>query len=464
MFNDRSDAGRQLARRLEPLRGGDLVIVGLPRGGVPVAAEVARVLDAPLDVILVRKLGLPFQPELAMGAIGEDGVMVLNTEIVDRAGIGAGKLAAVVDRERHELERRALLYRAGREHVSLAGRTVVVVDDGIATGSTAKAACQVARAHHARRLVLAVPVAPIGWVEGFAGVADELISLRTPSDFAGVGQFYRDFSQTSDEEVIVALDRAVTRSARSSRTGQGRASDLGRSDDAVRDSDVQIRVDGDRLGGHLTIPENPRGLVIFVHGSGSSRHSPRNRFVASVLNKAGLATLLFDLLAVSEERDRANVIDIDLLSERLTAVTNGVASDVDLYGLPIGYFGASTGAAAALRASAASDSNVRAIVSRGGRPDLAGAALGSVHAPTMLIVGGDDRVVLELNREAKAQLRCESTLRVVPDATHLFEEPGTLQAAAELARDWFVSHLDPAVSVGNGADAPRAQPSGSARR
>ena len=176
-------------------------MLGLPRGGVPVAFEVARALGAPLDVIVVRKLGVPFQPELGMGAIGEDGVRVLNEEIIERGRISADELAAVEARERAELERRALRYRRGPAAPAAGRRTAVVVDDGIATGSTARAACQVARAHGAARVVLAVPVAPPGWEARMADVADELVCVETPRAFFAIGQFYADFSQTTDSEV-----------------------------------------------------------------------------------------------------------------------------------------------------------------------------------------------------------------------------------------------------------------------
>lgn len=447
MFEDRIDAGRELARHLLSLRGHDVVVVGLPRGGVPVAAQVAEALDAPLDVILVRKLGLPFQSELAMGAIGEDGVRVLNEDIINEARVTESELAEVERSERRELDRRASCYRAGRERVSLAGRVVVVVDDGIATGSTAKAACQVVRSQQAQRIILAVPVAPPEWEQGMADVADELISLSTPHSFAGVGQFYRDFSATSDDEVVAALDQAWVRSTTapiqtaatpSAPTQTAPTQTVSR---PPHNGDVEIVTEQVRLGGHLTIPKDALGIVIFVHGSGSSRHSPRNRHVASVFNDAGLATLLFDLLTADEERDRTNVFDIELLAKRLVSVTNAVADDDRLHGLPIGYFGASTGAAAALRAAAEPDSAVRAVVSRGGRPDLAGDSLALVAVPTLLIVGGDDRIVLDVNAQAQAQLRCENELHVVPGATHLFEEPGTLQVAAGMASNWFTTHL-----------------------
>ncbi len=207
-----------------------------------------------------------------------------------------------------------------------------------------------------------------------------------------------------------------------------------------RDEDVTIPAGGLLLDGHVTVPPTPSGIVVFVHGSGSSRHSSRNRFVAEVLNDAGLATLLFDLLTPDEESDRANVFDIALLAGRLGDATRWVRDEPGRADLALGYFGASTGAAAALWA-AAGDPNVAAVVSRGGRPDLAGPRLEAVTAPTLLIVGSDDEVVLGLNREALTRLGGERHLAVVPGATHLFEEPGTLGAAAELARDWLVRHL-----------------------
>ncbi len=186
--------------------------------------------------------------------------------------------------------------------------------------------------------------------------------------------------------------------------------------------------------------DRPLGVVLFAHGSGSSRLSPRNTFVAEALQQAGFATLLFDLLTEREAVNRANVFDIPLLADRLDQATTSLASVADARDLPIGYFGASTGAAAALVAAAAR-TDVRAIVSRGGRPDMAEEALEGVTAPTLLIVGGRDPEVLALNRAAYRRLRCERRLEVVPGATHLFEEPGTLEAVVALARDWFLRHL-----------------------
>ncbi|HYZ34613.1 MAG TPA: dienelactone hydrolase family protein [Crenalkalicoccus sp.] len=202
------------------------------------------------------------------------------------------------------------------------------------------------------------------------------------------------------------------------------------------------------LEGDLNLPEGARGLVLFAHGSGSSRHSPRNRHVARLLNEARLATLLIDLLTMREEavdaRTAALRFDIGLLAERLVHATDWVDGNPGTRELRIGYFGASTGAGAALVAAAERPEVVGAVVSRGGRPDLAGPALARVRAPTLLIVGGNDRQVIELNRAALERLRCEKRLVIIPGATHLFEEPGALDEVARLARDWFGRHLAPA--------------------
>lgn len=431
-FRNRTDAGRRLAQRMRELPSADVVVLGLPRGGVPVAAEVARALGAPLDVILVRKLGVPHQPELAMGAIGEDGVRVIDDRVVGLTGVTPEQMDAVQAREEVELARRADRYRAGGGRVSLAGRTALIVDDGIATGSTVRAACHVARAHGARRVVIATPVAPPEAVAGLADEADEVIALDTPVPFYAIGEFYDDFAPTSDEEVVRLL---AARPAPDS-------PDVGSGDDPPgRDEEVSVRAGVATVGGHLTVPEGATAIVVFAHGSGSSRHSPRNQFVASLLHEAGLGTLLFDLLTPDEEVDRANVFDIPLLAHRLVEVTAWLRTQPEGRDAAVGYFGASTGAGAALWAAAEPDVAVGAVVSRGGRPDLAAGRLGGVSAPTLLIVGGDDQVVLELNREAQRQMRCETRLEVVPGASHLFEEPGTLQAAAELARDWFLTYL-----------------------
>ncbi|CAM01698.1 putative phosphoribosyl transferase [Saccharopolyspora erythraea NRRL 2338] len=442
-FADRTDAGRRLARQLSHLQDEDVVVLGLPRGGVPVAFEVARALDAPLDVIVVRKLGVPFHPELGMGAIGEGDVRVINDEVVRRTGVRPDELAEVERRERIELDRRAQRFRRGRLREELPGRTAIVVDDGIATGSTAAVACRVARAQGATRVVLAVPVAPPSALAGLRNAVDELVCLETPEVFWAIGEWYADFAQTSDAEVVDLLDRAPR--GRIPRSPTTRATDP---DVLLRDEEVELATGVVRLAGHLSVPERSEGIVVFAHGSGSSRHSPRNRYVAIKLNRAGLGTLLFDLLAGTEEFDRRNVFDIELLASRLVEVTRWLHTQPEAQHRGVGYFGASTGAAAALWAAAEAPDLVKAVVSRGGRPDLAADRLAEVRTPTLLIVGGRDDAVLGLNRQAQARLRCESRLAVVPGATHLFEEEGALDQVAELARAWFTDHL---MAVGRGA-------------
>ena len=439
IFEDRVDAGRQLGRRLAELRGQDIVVLGLPRGGVPVAFEVAAALDAPLDVIVVRKLGLPYQPELAMGAIGEGGAKVLDEEVLAHARVSGEELQAVEERERGVLENRVVLFRKGRTRHDLTGRIAVIVDDGIATGSTARAACRVARKQGAARVILAVPVAP---AETLADLTepDEVVCLATPRQFTAVGYHYRDFSPTDDDEVLRLLDLAAKRVEAapppfwtSTATRADTAADV--------DEEVEIPSRGVRLQAQLHLPVPASAVVLFAHGSGSGRHSPRNRYVAGVLQQAGLGTLLLDLLTPAEERHRANVFDIELLARRLSSATDWLSTRADTASCALGYFGASTGAGAALWAASEPSARIAAVVSRGGRPDLAGPRLSAVKAPTLLIVGSLDHEVLELNRRAKAMMRSPSQLAVVQGATHLFEEPGTLAAAAILARDWFIDYL-----------------------
>jgi putative phosphoribosyl transferase len=314
--------------------------------------------------------------------------------------------------------------------VDIRGRTVIVVDDGIATGGTARAALQVARAHGARKVVLAVPVAAPDTVRSLRADADEIVVIEQPVDLVAIGYWYRDFGQTSDSEV----ERLLELGARPpSVTVYPGGHDL--------DTHVEIPIDGIRLAGHLCIPQKAEGVVIFAHGSGSSRHSPRNRSVAALLQEHGIGTLLFDLLSEREAVDRSNVFDIGLLARRLATVTHWLRQQPEARHLKIGYFGASTGAAAALYAAAQIDAPIAAVVSRGGRPDLATEALDRVKAPTLLIVGSEDDTVLDLNLRAAKHLTCEHRVEVVPGATHLFEEPGTLLRAATLAQQWFAAHF-----------------------
>ena len=408
MYQDRAHAGRELARSLTGYT--DALVLGLARGGVPVAAEVARALHAPLDVLVVRKLGAPWNPEFGFGAAGEGGVTAVDDDVRQRVGVDDATLQHLISDAQHEIDRRVARYRPGRSLLPVEARTVLVVDDGLATGSTAMAAVKVLRALGAGRIVVAVPVGSRDAIARVRAVADDVVCVETPEWFEAVGSHYADFGQTTDEEVVALLHQNFP------------------------------------LPGELTIPPNARMVVAFAHGSGSSRLSPRNRKVAAALNSRGLGTYLFDLLTEDEAADRTNVFDIGLLATRVTWAIDWLRREHPH--LDIGLFGASTGAAAALVAASERPADVAAVVSRGGRPDLAGDALAHVVAPTLLIVGGRDYDVIGLNSDAARQMTCEHRIEIVPGATHLFEEPGSMDHVSDLAADWFQAHIPVRLQAG----------------
>ncbi|HEY4895965.1 MAG TPA: phosphoribosyltransferase family protein [Solirubrobacteraceae bacterium] len=425
MFRDRIQAGSALAAALRPLADEKPIILALARGGVPVAVEVARALSAPVEVMTIRKLGAPQNPEFAIGAIAEDGTAVLDTDAAQRLGLTQEQLDAVLEREVRELDRRVERYRDGRDPPDVRGRTTIVVDDGLATGLSDLAAVRSLRRRGATRVVVAAPVGSRQAVTMLSEEADDVVCLAIPSGFSSVGASYEEFYPVSDEEVLALMTPAGTRVPTAAAPARDIVLDLGPVE----------------LLGDLEVPAGARGIVIFAHGSGSSRLSSRNRAVAGTLARHGFATLLFDLLTEAEDRRRELVFDIPLLAERLELATRWVADRPEVQGLPVGYFGASTGAGAALLAASVIGTGICAVVSRGGRPDLAGEHLAEVLAPTLLIVGGRDPEVLELNRRAADHLRCEHRIAVVEGAGHLFAEPGKLDTVARLAGKWFGGHM-----------------------
>jgi putative phosphoribosyl transferase len=442
-YRDRTEAGRLLAAELREYAGRpDVLVLALPRGGVPVGYEVARALHASFDVFIVRKLGVPAHPELAMGAIASGGIRVVDRSVMESFGVTDAELAAVAVSEERELERREWRYRRGRPAPDVAGKTVVLVDDGLATGATMAAAATAIRTQRPARLVVAVPVAARETCRDLRRLVDQTVCTMTPEPFLAVGLWYEDFSETTDEEVHELLARA--------------AAELPPAGD---EREVQVETNGVTLSGALVVPAGAHGVVLFAHGSGSSRHSPRNRYVAQQLREAGLATLLMDLLTSPEEaedlRTRELRFDVGRLADRVVAALDWLAFEPSTRGLPVGLFGASTGAAAALIAAAARAGVVQAVVSRGGRPDLAGNALERVRAPSLFIVGGRDDYVLELNRRAIERMRTPVRLEVVPGAGHLFEEPGALEQVARLAGGWLVRNLSEGAGAQGGRGAGR---------
>ncbi|MFN7133316.1 MAG: phosphoribosyltransferase family protein, partial [Myxococcales bacterium] len=329
IYDDRREAGRQLARQLRALRGSDPLILALPRGGVEVGYELALALKGELDLWIVRKLGVPGHEEFGMGALSEGGGVYLNRQTIARLGISDEAIATVAEREAAEIERRVRRYRGDRPQPKVTGRTVVLVDDGIATGGTVRAALQALRELEPRMLILAVPVAPPETLETLRPLVDELVCGYAPADFMAVGEFYRAFPQTSDEEVIRLLEQA-----RRTRAPNQAPAVMKRPQQGPLEREVRIPIARTELEGTLQVPGGARGIVLFAHGSGSSRFSPRNRFVADVLRRAGLGTLLIDLLTPQEEGQDALTgelrFDIPFLASRLVEVSEWMTAQDEL--------------------------------------------------------------------------------------------------------------------------------------
>jgi putative phosphoribosyl transferase len=423
MFTGRGAAGKILAERLRPLVGTDPVVLGLTRGGVPVAFEVARALAAPLDVVVVSRLVVPWQPELAMGAVAEGGVRIVDNRLVEAATVSPQDVDVVGRQEEIRLRERVEHLRAGQPPHLLGGRTVVVVDDGIDTGSSIRAACQAARNGGAARIVVAVPVSSPEGLRSVSTVADEVVALKVPADFLGVGRWYLDFCETEDEEVAAFLRAAE--SARAPVVTVRPAS-------PVRSQELLLTAGSATLAGRLSVPMGARELVIVAHDSSRQRCSSRSRFLSRRLTDSGLATLLVDLLTLEEETHGNRFLAIDLLADRLQAVTRTFEADFDR----IDYLADGVAAAVALAAAALPDAHLHAVACLGGRPELV-ARLGAVQAPVLFIVGEADSSVLRVSQQALLKLTCPHRLAVIPAAGPAFSEPGALPSASDELCAWF---------------------------
>lgn len=423
---DRIEAGARLANALMPFQGQHPLVLAMPRGGVPVGRVIADRLGGELDVVLVHELLAPGQRMPAIGTIDESGTL----RIVDpaaRNSIDMPYLRQEAARQLQRIRERRRQYSPHRTRIDPESRIVIVVGDGQASNAIMAAALRAVRQQMPLRLICAIPQAPASTLGTLRSLADNVVCLPSLVSAYDGASTCGVLSEVDDEDVVRLLAR------------RGPAvppeTDLAET--------LRFPVDGQNLVGDVYVPPHARGLVVFAHGMGSGRLSPRNRHVATLLHQHGIATLLFDLLGAGEEAEPVvGRIDVARLAHRLDEVVQSLRHDSPFGRLPFGLFGAGTGAAVALRAASRHGDSIRAAVLRGGRPELAGsAALGQMRAPTLLIVGGEDLPLVASNRHALDALRTYAELAVVPRAGHLFMEPGALGRLAALAADWFVRWL-----------------------
>ncbi|HWC28957.1 MAG TPA: alpha/beta fold hydrolase [Dehalococcoidia bacterium] len=422
-FHDRKDAGQRLAGLLKEKGFERPVVLGIPRGGLPVAAEVARALNGELAVVVARKLGAPGNPELAIGATTETGASYINTAVAAAVGADQRYIDAEKARQIAEAHRREQLFDS-RRRPPVSGRTVIIVDDGIATGATAIAAVRSIKAEGAERVILAVPVGPTEMLELLRGEADEVVCLLDDPDFWAVGYYYDDFSQVSDDEVRQTLETFTAKMAAKAAIDPSRP--------------TQMERDGIRLAGILTTPA-PVGsfpLVIFVHGLGSSKESPRNLVIASRLVEAGIATLLFDLSDHGESSPDPRD-GVDAYAADLEAVFAWARQQSEIVKDRIGIAGSSLGAVVAAKALADRKVSPRTMVLRA--PPMEAADFRAVTVPSLVLIGSRDPLRRQV--EAGTADQPQLTLSVVEGASHLFEEPGTLEEATQRTVEWFNSKL-----------------------
>lgn len=426
-YHDRHHAAVVMAGALARYAPQSPLVVAIARGGIPVAVTVAQELGAELDVIVVQKLGVPGHPHVTAGAVSSRGASNINHRALGAFGISPMALDRALDKERLVLQQLEREIRAGHPAKSVTGRLVIVVDDAIITGTTLHVAVTALRQAGARQLVLA---APAGSQSALSTLRAEVADVVCPAPLERLDRLADAYENC--DAVSVQYCRQLFEQVEA------------RGHLHPEHADVAITAGNLKLAGTLTIPPDPRGLVVFVHGSGSNRFSPRNGKVARALEGAGFATLLFDLLTAEEQAADSQTQelrnDLALLAERVSSVVEWLAQQPATAGLPIGLFGASTGAAAALSAAVSGSGSINAVVSRGGRPDLAEAILERVRTPTLLLVGSEDHAVLELNRAAAQRLHCPHSTKIVAGATHLFAEPGALEAVAEHAIRFFSAH------------------------
>jgi putative phosphoribosyl transferase len=421
MFQDRTDAGRQLGERLQEQILSEPIVVGLARGGTPVAVEVAEALTAEIDTLIVRRVAHPEHPDVGIGVVAEGDVVLFDPQLVAWLQLEEAALDGLVAAERRHLQRQARALRGGRDPVAVAGRDVVLVDDGVSSGLTAKAAVESLRRRGAERIMLALPVGSPVVLAELEGLVDHLVCLEQPEKVEALADFYQDFTEVDDRLAGRLLQEAVRRLV------------------TVREVDVPI---AERtVIGALVGPSRPDGVVVVVPGVGSAARSPRNLVLARQLAAKGLATLLVDLVDAGEAAEGATPSGLETQAERVAELCRWLRTESPWAQLPVGLLSSCSGTAVALLAVARHRAEVAAVVSRDGRPDLAGEALAAVTVPTLFVVAGRDERGERLNLAARYRLHGVAEVAVVAGASMLFEEPGTLAEVGRRAGAWFVHHF-----------------------
>jgi putative phosphoribosyl transferase len=449
-FRDRAHAGELLARHLaKHAADPKLVVIGLARGGVPVARKVADALGAQPEVMVARKVGVPGIEEVALGAIAEGSDHIVSDDVAWFLGVPPRIVERLAARERTELERRVRLFRSGRPLPDMRKRTVVLVDDGLASGATLLAAARALRRSYPGKLVAAVPVAAKANLKRVRAEVDELVVAGVPARFETVSTWYEDFSPVTDDEVLSLLEQPTRRVSESVREISARIDDVRGALDAGLDREwtVDVPVDGGVVSVDLGVPGPNgdavavRGLALLAHGGGSSRNSYRNRYIAGRLRLAGYATMRVDLLTrdeqLTDDTDQSLRFDVNAIASRLTAVFDWATRERVPGVIRTVLIGASTGAAAALMTAARRPGLISGVVARAGRVDLAEQSLAHVRAPVLMVVGTADPDTLWKNADAARQLRTRASLVRVRGAGHSFLEPGALGTATEEIVKWM---------------------------
>jgi putative phosphoribosyl transferase len=429
-FRDRVEAGQRLVKLVQQYQSQHPLVIGVPDGGVPVALEVAAALQAPFEVWAGEKLGSPEHPGLRLGAIAEGDVVFLDHSLPTQ--MGTQPLEALIARKQLLLHERSLRLRGSARLPDVTGRTVLVVDDGVATGATLHAVLLAVKSHKPRELVVAVPVGAISRLAALRRIADHVHALEETRNLVAIGAWYDDFTRVPEPQIADVLrhpSRALAHSLQSTEALPANT------------REIDVHVEGVTLCGTLAVPHDAKALVIVASASGTSRFDASNRFLAAELRKRNLATLLFDLLTHREELRALEAgkfrFDLELLSRRLLAATHWVAHNRETEWMRVGFLEGPIGPGVALDAAARRPNVVQAIAAIGASPHIARSYFGKTKAPTLWLVGETDAAVLSLDPKEIAAIFGEADLEIVPGAGALFEEPGALEQVSALASRWF---------------------------